>query len=316
MKELVVLSGKGGAGKTTVSAALATHWAWRAVLVDADVDGANLHLVLRPRANRATRFMEGKLPRWVSDRCTGCGVCTQVCRFGAIEGGQVARITCEGCGLCAQKCPQGALQMVERHSGDWFVGRTPCGPLVHARLRPGEGNSGKLVALLKEEARGLAARSGLERILCDGPPGAACAATASLAGAAAVLTVADPSSSGLHDLGRVLDLAQRFAVPAYTAVNRADLAPELSDAVDEECRSQGVPVLAHIPFDPAVLHCVDRGVPVSAQPDAPAARVLAKLAAALDDLMGPSESHNGEARGSRRSASDRPLMAGAPTEES
>jgi MinD superfamily P-loop ATPase len=179
--------------------------------------------------------------------------------------------------------------MVERHSGDWFLGQTSCGPLFHARLRPGEGNSGKLVALLKEEARGLVAREGLERILCDGPPGAACPTMASLAGAGAVLVVAEPSGSGLHDLRRVLDLALHFQVPAYVAVNRADIAPELSQAVGEECRVRSVPVLARIPFDPAVLQCVDQGTPITARPEAPAAVALARLAAVLAELLEGSE---------------------------
>lgn len=285
MTELVVLSGKGGTEKTMVAAALAFHWAEQTVLVDADVDAANLHLVLHPRANEAARFFGGRVPRRTLEACAGCGECTTACRFGAVEAGQVTRFACEGCGACAQACPSGALEMVDRHSGDWFVGQTACGPLVHARLRAGEGNSGKLVALLKVEARGLAERTGARRILCDGPPGAAFPAMAALSGAGAALALAEPSASGLHDLRRLLDLTKRFGVPTYVAVNRADVAPGLSGAIDVECRARCVPVLAHIPFDPAVMRCVAQGVPVTAHPEEPAARAVARLAALLDDAM-------------------------------
>lgn len=286
--ELTVLSGKGGTGKTTVAAGLAAHWSGRALLVDADVDAANLHLVLRPTIERVEAFTGGWIPRRDPDRCTGCGTCGELCRFGAISGGWITRAACEGCGLCALACPHGALEMVPRRSGEWFAAKTPYGRLLFARLLPGEGNSGKLVSLLREEGRRIAAEAGITRIVSDGPPGVGCPAMASLAGADAILAVAEPSTSGLHDLRRVLDLGAHFRIPCFTVVNKADLAPALARAIGDECRVRQVPLLGRIPHDPAVLACLEEGRPITHRPTAPAARELmrvsCKLEAVLDDL--------------------------------
>ncbi|MBI5444417.1 MAG: ATP-binding protein [Deltaproteobacteria bacterium] len=281
MKKLVVLSGKGGTGKTTVSAALATYWAHRAVYVDADVDAANLHLVLRPMENELHPFWGGVLP-WVdAGLCDGCGRCTDVCRFGAIAAGRVSRVSCEGCGACAGACPVGAIELKERHVADWYLGRTTYGPLLHARLLSGEGNSGKLVAVLKEEAEKVAAGERAELLLCDGPPGVACPVLASMAGMDAVLAVAEPSAAGLHDLRRILDLAERFRLACSVALNRSDTSEDARRAILEECGGRGVPVEAEIPFDPTVLSCTEKGTPVTTEPGSPAARALWSLSRAL-----------------------------------
>ncbi len=285
MNELVLLSGKGGTGKTTVTAALAHQWAGRAVFVDADVDAANLHLVTRPETTGYGPFIGGKLARVDADRCTGCGTCTDLCRFGAIDRGRVDRFGCEGCGLCAMACPERAIRLDDRQSGQWYSGRSPYGPVLHARLHPGEGNSGKLVSLLREEARGLARAQGVGRIVVDGPPGVGCPVMACLAGASAVLAVAEPSASGLHDLERVLQLGRHFELPCAVAVNRADVAPALTRQVIAAAGRFGAPVLAEIPYDPAVPACVADARPVTERPDSPAAEALRDLAGAAEAFL-------------------------------
>ena len=286
MKELVILSGKGGTGKTTVAGALAHLWAGRTLFVDADVDAANLHLVTQPDNLMRSPFVGGKVAQVDSARCTECGVCTDLCRFDAIDDGRLETIACEGCGLCARACPEEAIAMIDRTNGEWFVGQTPYGLLLHAELCPGEGNSGKLVSLLREESRKVATKEHIERIVVDGPPGIGCPVMASLAGAQGILAVAEPSASGLHDLKRVLDLGKHFEIPCVVALNRADVAPRLAEAVATESAQRGVPLLAEIPYDTAVPECIAAAVPVTTRPDAPAAVALRRLAAALDEFLG------------------------------
>lgn len=285
MRELVILSGKGGTGKTTVAGALAALWASRAVFVDADVDAANLHLLTRPERLTTAPFVGGKLAVVDGDRCTGCGACTAGCRFGAMEDGRVETVACEGCGLCAIVCPEGAVRLVARTSGEWTLSRTPYGLLLHAELFPGEGNSGKLVSILRDEGRKAAAQEGVGRIVVDGPPGIGCPVMASLAGSHTVLAVAEPSVAGLHDLRRVLDLARHFEIPCAIAVNRADVAPHFTLAVREEASRRGAPVLAEIPYDPVVTSCTAAGLPVTSCPDSAAAREIRRLAHGLDALL-------------------------------
>ncbi len=286
MKELVILSGKGGTGKTTVAGALAHLWAGRSLFVDADVDAANLHLVTKPDNLMRAPFVGGKVAQVDASRCTECGVCTDLCRFDAIDDGRLETVSCEGCGLCAQACPEEAIAMIDRTNGEWFLGRTPYGLLLHAELFPGEGNSGKLVSLLREESRKVAAKEHIERIVVDGPPGIGCPVMASLAGAHGILAVAEPSASGLHDLKRVLDLGRHFEIPCAVALNRADVAPRLAAAVAAESAQRGVPLLAEIPYDTAVPECIAATVPVTTRPEAPAAVALRRLAATLDEFLG------------------------------
>lgn len=285
MKELVILSGKGGTGKTTVSAALATLWRGQVLCVDADVDAANLHLVLPLRDEVKSPFVGGMVARVAREKCNQCGLCTEFCRFHAMTAGTVRQIACEGCGLCALVCPEGALEMVERISGVWSVGLSEVGTLLHARLFPGEGNSGKLVSLLKEEARKLAAQQQPQWMLCDGPPGTGCPTMASLAGSDALLAVAEPSASGLHDLSRLLDLAAHFGIAAYACINKADLSLPFARQVAEECRRRQVPVLGEIPYDPAVSDCLRQGQAVVHRAETAAAKALTALAHNLETAL-------------------------------
>lgn len=285
MRELVILSGKGGTGKTTVAGALAALWAGRAIFVDADVDAANLHLLTRPERLATAPFVGGKLAIVDGDRCTGCGACTARCRFGAMEDGRVRPVECEGCGLCAIVCPEGAVRLKGRTSGEWTLSRTPYGLLLHAELSPGEGNSGKLVSVLRDEGRKAAAREGVDRIVVDGPPGIGCPVMASLAGTHTMLAVAEPSVAGLHDLRRVLDLAAHFEIPCVIVVNRADVSPLFTQAVREEASRRGALVLAEIPYDPVVASCAAAGLPVTSCPESAAAGAIGRLAQGLDALL-------------------------------
>ncbi len=258
MIELVVCSGKGGTGKTSIVASLAAL-ARNFVLADCDVDAANLHLVLAPANTRTTPFISGHLASIRTDDCEACGKCAELCRFSAIDTVEdpargttyrVNPIACEGCGVCVHFCPVGAIDFPKERCGEWSLSDTRFGPLVHANLDVGAENSGKLVTLVREQARQVAEDSASELILVDGPPGIGCPVTASLTGADHTLLVTEPSQSGLHDLRRVLDLADHFDVPAQVCINKFDLSPPLSRTIDDYCAERGVPVVGHIPFEP------------------------------------------------------------------
>lgn len=252
MKELVVISGKGGTGKTSLVAAFAAL-AEKVVLCDADVDAADLHLVTRPRILETYPFVAGHEALIDLDRCTQCGLCRDWCRFGAIdETFRVEPLLCEGCGVCAHLCPARAVAFSEKTCGVWHVSETPYGPMVHARLGIAEENSGKLVALVRQEARRLAESRQIEMILTDGPPGVGCPVIASIGNADAVLAVAEPSVSGRHDVDRVLDLARHFEVPAAVCVNKWDVHPEEAQRIARHATDKGAAYVGSIPFHPVV----------------------------------------------------------------
>lgn len=274
MKELVVVSGKGGCGKTTVLASFAAL-AGSAVLADGDVDAPDLHLLLRPDIQQRTPFVAGFRAVVDPARCTGCSRCVELCRFGGIrlENGVpvVSDLHCEGCGLCVDQCPAQALRLADATCGEWYCSGTAYGPMVHARLQPGRPNSGKLVSLVRKEARELAEREGKELILVDGPPGIGCPVIAAVGGADLALVVTEPSPSGRHDLQRALQLLRHFQVPAWLSVNRADLYPEGATAIRAEAESLGAQWAGDIRYDPAVTTSQYEGRPVVLCPDSPAA---------------------------------------------
>ena len=256
MKELVVISGKGGTGKTTVVAAFAAL-AGPAVLVDCDVDAADLHLLLEPRVRRRETFKSGRTAIIRQDTCVQCGVCEAHCRFDAIRIDRDAEgiptfsvdpIACEGCRVCVYFCPAGAIDFPENTCGEWFVSDTRHGPMVHAKLRIAEENSGKLVTRVRDEARRIADEKRLEVVIIDGPPGIGCPVIASITGTALVLIVTEPTVAGMHDLKRVLRLVEHFAIPATVCVNKYDINTEMTDAIEKECRRHSVPVIARIPY--------------------------------------------------------------------
>ncbi len=282
MKELVILSGKGGTGKTTVAAALAHLAAQEArlVLADADVDAANLELVVGAEVEERHEFHSGKEAIVDPARCTACGRCAEVCRFGAIVPGEryaVDGVLCEGCAVCFYQCPEEAIRMQGSMDGYWLRSRSRYGPLVHGTLRAGRENSGKLVALVKEKARHLAEETGADLLLVDGPPGIGCAVIASLSGAGLALAVAEPTVAGFHDLERIVGVAQHFKVPVLVCLNKADLSPQQAAEVERFCVAEGIELLGRIPYDPAVTGAMVQGRPVTADGSGPAAEALERL---------------------------------------
>lgn len=248
MKSLAVISGKGGTGKTSITASLA--WIAKPVVVaDGDVDAADLHLLLRPTVEEKGVFRAGFIAVVDRNRCTKCGACFEACAFGAIDASiRIDPVSCEGCGVCELVCPHGAISMAAAECGEWFVSDTVVGPMAHARLHPGKENSGRLVSLVRKKAADLAAQRGLELILIDGPPGVGCPVIASIGGVDCVLVVTEPTLPGLHDCERVLDLAAHFRVPALVAINKCDLNGEMADRIGRMCSKRGVPVVGRIPY--------------------------------------------------------------------
>jgi MinD superfamily P-loop ATPase len=249
IKELIVISGKGGTGKTSLLGAFASL-ASDKVLCDADVDAADLYLILEPEIKKRQDFQEGHRAVIDPDRCTECGLCRDLCRFHAISPDfKVDPIECEGCGVCVHFCPADAIDFPIKTCGELFISETRCGPMVHARLGIAEDNSGKLVTLTRKEARELAKKQGLGLILTDGPPGLACPVIASIAGATAVLIVTEPTLSGHHDMDRVVELANHFEIPASICVNKYDLNPDMTGVIEQYAKDRGLPIAGRIPFD-------------------------------------------------------------------
>jgi len=249
MKELIVISGKGGTGKTSLIAAFASL-AENKVLCDADVDAADLHLIMNPKVIQRTDFQSGNTAVINKNPCTECGLCREMCRFDAISADyKVNPIDCEGCGVCVHFCPEDAIDFPVSTCGEWFVSDSRFGPMVHARLGIAEENSGKLVSLVRQEARKLAEAKGLDLILTDGPPGVGCPVIASIGGASAVLIVTEPTVSGKHDMERVAQLAAHFKVPAMICVNKFDLNLELTREIEKYAEQKDIACLGRIPFD-------------------------------------------------------------------
>jgi MinD superfamily P-loop ATPase len=285
MKELVILSGKGGTGKTSVTASFAAL-AKNAVFADADVDAADLHLVLNPEIQSRHEFRSGHEAVIRQADCLRCGACLAHCRFDAVwmDGKDAGEATfridpsvCEGCGVCVAFCPAHAIDFPERSCGEWYVSHTRFGPLVHARLNPGSENSGKLVTQVRTEARRLAERDGKEWIIVDGPPGIGCPVIASLTGADAVLTVTEPTVSGEHDLARVLKLARHFGVSVFVCVNKWDINPDAATRIEEHAATDGATILPRIPYDCAVTAAQINGQSVVEFSDGPSAQQIHRI---------------------------------------
>ncbi|HBH28912.1 MAG: ATP-binding protein [Desulfofustis sp. PB-SRB1] len=259
MKELVVLSGKGGTGKTTLTAAFSTL-AGPHIMVDSDVDAADLHLLLHPRVEKTEPFFGGNRALIREADCTQCGTCRQLCQFDAITDEFVIdEVACEGCGVCVAFCPEKAIDFPVQQCGEWYVSATDHCPMVHARLGIGEENSGKLVSLIRARARELAEQRCLPLILTDGPPGIGCPVIAALTGASAVLVVCEPTVSGLHDLNRVSQLAAHFKMPVLICINKYDLNPTITNEIRRSAIERGENLVGMIPFDPAFTRAMVQG---------------------------------------------------------
>ncbi|MGI5861028.1 MAG: ATP-binding protein [Myxococcales bacterium] len=266
-RQLAVLSGKGGTGKTSIVASLAAL-AGRAVVIDCDVDAANMALLMPGSDGPAQPFYAGRRARILEERCTACGRCMEACRFRALafKGSRlvVERLACEGCGACAHACPSGAIAYDDNLAGQWWIRPVAEGLLVHARLGIAQDNSGKLVASLRKTGRELAERDGYGLVLVDGPPGIGCPVHAALSGIDALLVVTEPTVAGEHDLRRIVGLAARFGVPTGVVINKHDLVPGAGERIERSCAKLEVPVLGRIPFDPLVPERASRGQPALA----------------------------------------------------
>lgn len=249
MKELVILSGKGGTGKTSITSAFASL-AENMVLCDADVDAADLHLILNPDFKKTEDFKGGHEAVIDPDKCTQCGRCLELCRFDAVKDTfEIDSIECEGCGVCVDLCPEQAIDFPEVVCGQWHISNTRFGPMVHARLGIAQENSGKLVALVRQEAKKIAEKNNLDLILTDGPPGIGCPVIASISQATAILIVAEPTVSGFHDMERVGQLSKHFNIPAMVCINKYDLNPDQTKKIEDLARETHIAVVGRISFD-------------------------------------------------------------------
>jgi MinD superfamily P-loop ATPase len=266
MREILVISGKGGTGKTSLTAAFA-HLSGSKIICDLDVDTPDLHLLLQPRHEREVEFHAGNEARVETEGCISCGICEEMCRYNAIRQEDdtfiVDPIRCEGCKVCVAFCPEKTISFPEKHCGAWYVSSTRFGTMVHAQLFPGEENSGRLVSLLKIEAKKLAKENNIDCILSDGAPGVGCPVISSLSGANFVVLVTEPTPSGRHDLERVAALCDHFRVRAGVIVNKADLNVDETESIEQYCREKDYPLLAKISHDPLVTEAMVKGVAVT-----------------------------------------------------
>jgi MinD superfamily P-loop ATPase len=295
MTELVVISGKGGTGKTSVVASFAAL-AGEKVLADCDVDAADLHLILSPQVRERHEFLSGVEAAVRSSDCTGCGRCEELCRFDAIgiakntqgvcgEARAVDAIACEGCGVCAHFCPEGAIEMRDTVSGEWYVSETRHGPLVHARLGVAAENSGKLVSVVRGKAREVAMDRGLGLVVIDASPGIGCPVIASLTGTELALVVTEPTLSGLHDMKRVLSLAERMRVERAVCVNKWDLNLDTAHEIEEWCHRERIDVVGLIPYDSSVTRAQVEGVSVVEHNDGAAAGALVQIWGRIEGML-------------------------------
>ena len=256
MIELVVLSGKGGTGKSSLSAAFATLTK-NVVVADCDVDAANLHLILKPENYREEIYISGQKAVIDYEKCTSCGICMNYCRFDAIHHSnqrfEITETSCDGCQLCSRVCPAEAITMVNHDKSRWYEGTIKNGKMVHARLSPGEDNSGKLVNIVRDQARETAFETGAEVILIDGPPGIGCPVISALSGTDKVVLVTEPTVSGLHDLKRIVELVNQFRVQAFVVINKYDLNLSMSDKIENWSTKQHLQVIGKIPFSQMVV---------------------------------------------------------------
>jgi len=259
MKKITVISGKGGTGKTTVAANLAAL-AGDLVLADCDVDAPNMHLLLEPEVLEKEDYQGAKLAVKDNQKCINCGLCEELCNFGAITSDfEVDEMKCEGCGLCVAKCPTDALELVLHKTGDLYHSKTEFGFMVHAKLGVGAENSGKLVSRVKDDAEEVIKKANKELLLIDGSPGIGCPVIASINGVDSTLVVTEPTKSGLADLKRVLEVVKHFNIPAMAVINKYDLNQELTIEIEEFCNQSNISVIGKIPFDKVIVDAMQQG---------------------------------------------------------
>jgi len=289
MREIIIISGKGGTGKTSLTGAFA-HLATNKVICDLDVDAPDLHLLLQPTPERGEEFYSGHEARIDGEKCDGCGLCVSLCQYGAIRengaGVVVDSRRCEGCKVCVAFCPAAAIEFPEKHCGQWYVSSTRFGPLVHAQLFPGAENSGRLVMVLKQQARELAKARGAGLVLCDGAPGIGCPVISSLSGAHLAVAVTEPTPSGRHDLERVAALCRHFQTAFAVIINKYDLNPDETARIEVFCIEEGYPVLARLPHDPLITKAMIQGLVVTELPESDLSRELGQAWSRIEALAG------------------------------
>jgi MinD superfamily P-loop ATPase len=259
MKQLTILSGKGGTGKTSITASFAVL-AKNAVVADCDVDAPDLHMLLHPKIIKTQEVMGSKVAVIDEAKCVKCGFCRETCNFGAITSDlKVDAIACEGCGVCAVACPAGAIVLTPRISGNAYISKTKYGFMSHALLYPGESNSGKLVTLVRQNAKILAEKENCDLIIIDGSPGIGCPVIASITGVDAALVITEPTLSGIHDLERVLKLLDHFNIVPFVCVNMYDINTENTNKIMSFCKENGIDVVGIIPFSSEVTQAMVNG---------------------------------------------------------
>lgn len=282
MMEITILSGKGGTGKTSITAALASL-AEKAVLCDNDVDAADLHLILHPDTKEEHNFSSGWKAEIDTTKCNLCGTCMTHCRFDAIHVNESAKLeinpfNCEGCRLCERICPEGAIHSVQNMNNFWYVSDTRFGTMVHAKMGPGEENSGRLVTQVRKRAKEIALSTQAKFIINDGPPGIGCAAIASLTGTDRALIVIEPSKSSLHDADRLIKLIESFNIQAFALINKYDLNPKLSQKIENYLRTRNIPLLAKLPFDKAMVQAmINEQTIIEHQPESELSKEIKRL---------------------------------------
>jgi len=259
VKQIVVISGKGGTGKTVITGAFAAL-AKNKVMADCDVDAADLHLLLKPEIKERHEFRSGKTALIDKKLCTKCGKCISICRFNAItEDFTVDPVSCEGCAFCSHICPTDSIKMQENTAGEWFISQTRFGPMVHAKLGIAEENSGKLVALVRKKAKEIAEQNKVDFVIVDGAPGIGCPVIASISGVDCALVITEPTLSGLHDADRVIKVTRHFGIPVKVVVNKYDLNKDMTDKIEEYCKDNNVEMLGKIGFDTSIVDAMVNG---------------------------------------------------------
>lgn len=263
IKQLTVISGKGGTGKTSITAAFA-YLSENTVFADCDVDAADLHLIMQPDIKKSMKFSGLKVALLEKEKCIECGECIRVCRFGAIsEDMEINPLDCEGCGVCAYVCSENALSLANRESGEAYLSYTRFGPMAHAKLNIAEEATGKLVTLVRNNARELAEKNGCDLIVIDGPPGIGCPVISSISGVDLVLIITEPTKSGLFDLKRILDVANYFGIQQAICINKCDINSEQSDLIRSYCKKNDIPLVGNLPYDTVFTKAMIQGKPVN-----------------------------------------------------
>ena len=277
MKQITILSGKGGTGKTTITACFAVL-SQNALFADCDVDASNLHLLLSPNVKETMDFMGLNVAKIDPTKCIECGKCVELCRFNAIEDFKVDPIHCEGCKVCVVNCPVEAIEFNERVCGQAYISETKYGPMSHARLTPGMENSGKLVTFVRQNASKLAEEMNRNLVLVDGSPGIGCPVIASIANIDAAVVVVEPTLSGIHDLKRAIELLEHFEITPFVIVNKYDINEENTVDLEKYCTENHIMILGKVPFDPIVTRSMVQGIPVVAfDADAAASKAIIEI---------------------------------------